>query len=103
MKLVDFRHVAKQDDLLAQQGAGDEVSHGWVVHLSRISLERNIEMRHTAPTYTPAVLCGDRRSPPAHTAAPPRTPSPSPAVHSSRGCNTAKQNLPSLRHRCVLD
>lgn len=38
MKLIDFRHVAEQDVLLAEQGAGDEVSHGRVVHLSRVAL-----------------------------------------------------------------
>lgn len=38
MKLVDFIHVAKQDVLLAEQGAGDEVSHGRVVHLCCIAL-----------------------------------------------------------------
>ncbi len=42
MKLVDFRHVAEQDVLLAEQGAGDEVSHGWVVHLCRIALQCDI-------------------------------------------------------------
>lgn len=39
MKLVDFRHVAKQHVLLAQQVAGDEVSHGRVVHLCCVALE----------------------------------------------------------------
>ena len=39
MKLIDFGHVAKQNILLAEQGAGDEVSHGGVVHLCRIALE----------------------------------------------------------------
>lgn len=38
MKLIDFRHVAEQDVLLAEQGGGDEVSHGRVVHLSRVAL-----------------------------------------------------------------
>lgn len=42
MKLIDFRHVAKQNVLLAEQVAGDEVSHGWVVHLCCIALEFNI-------------------------------------------------------------
>lgn len=42
MKLVDFRHVAKQDVLLAEQGVRDEVSHGGVVHLCCIALEFNI-------------------------------------------------------------
>lgn len=39
MKLIDFGHVAEQNILLAEQGAGDEVSHGRVVHLCRIALE----------------------------------------------------------------
>lgn len=39
MKLVDFTHVAKQHVLLAQQVAGDEVSHGRVVHLRCVALE----------------------------------------------------------------
>lgn len=39
MKLVDFRHVAKQHFLLAQQVAGDEVSHGRVVHLRCVALD----------------------------------------------------------------
>lgn len=39
MKLVDFRHVAKQHVLLAQQVAGDEVSHGRVVHLRCVALD----------------------------------------------------------------
>lgn len=42
MELVDFRHVAEQDVLLAEQGAGDEVSHGRVVHLCCVALEFNI-------------------------------------------------------------
>lgn len=42
MKLIDFRHVAKQNVLLAEQVAGDEVSHGRVVHLCCIALELNI-------------------------------------------------------------
>lgn len=42
MKLVYFRHVAKQDVLLAEQGAGDEVSQGRVVHLCSVALEINI-------------------------------------------------------------
>lgn len=39
MKLVDFRHIAKKNVFLVLQGVGDKVSHGRVVHLSRISLQ----------------------------------------------------------------
>lgn len=39
MKLVDFRHVAKQNVLLVLQAVGDEMSHGRVVHLGRIALQ----------------------------------------------------------------
>ena len=42
MKLVDFKHVAKQYVFLAEQGAGDEGSHGRVVHLCRIALGFNV-------------------------------------------------------------
>lgn len=38
MKLIDFRHVAEQDVFLVEQVAGDEVSHGGVVHLRCIAL-----------------------------------------------------------------
>lgn len=41
MKLVDFRHVSKQDVLLAEQCAGDEVSHSRIVHFCCIALEYN--------------------------------------------------------------
>lgn len=47
MKLIDFRHVAEQNVLLAEQGAGDEVSHGGVVHLSRIALTLHRQMSPT--------------------------------------------------------
>lgn len=47
MKLIDFRHVAKQNVLLIQQGVGDEVSHGRVVHLCRITLQDNIAYTHS--------------------------------------------------------
>lgn len=39
MKMVDFRHIAKKNVLLALQGVGEKVRHGRVVHLGRISLQ----------------------------------------------------------------
>lgn len=42
MKLVDLRHVAKQDVFLAEQDAGDEVSQSRVVQLCCIALQLHI-------------------------------------------------------------
>lgn len=38
MKLIDFRHIAKQNVLLVLQVAGKEVRQGRVLHLCRIAL-----------------------------------------------------------------
>lgn len=54
MKLIDFRHVAKQNVLLAEQGAGDEVSHGRVVHLCCIAL--GIKSTHALHLQIPSTF-----------------------------------------------
>lgn len=54
MKLVDFWHVPKQDVLLAVQVAGDEVSHGRVVHLCRVALDFNIAHLVKASAFSPS-------------------------------------------------
>lgn len=83
MKLVDLKHVSKQDVLLAEQGAGDEVSHGGVVHLCRVALKFNGNIRNRTKPTTCRGMDGKADPPPEHTEAPPRTLSPSPAARSS--------------------
>lgn len=101
MKLIDFRHVSKQNVLLAEQGAGHEVSHGRVVHLRRVALGFKMhlcqicrlgspfgfpvihpEIRWNKEDYGRLRTHVNGHSPPARTVAPPRTLSPSPGVHS---------------------
>lgn len=53
VKLIDFRHVAKQDVLLVEQSAGDEGSQRRVVHLRRVALEFNIMGRSCTVNNVP--------------------------------------------------
>lgn len=39
MKVVNLRHVAKKDLLFVLQRSGDEVRHGWIIHLRGVTLK----------------------------------------------------------------
>lgn len=82
MKLINFRHVPKQDVLLALQSAGYEVSHGGIVHLCCITLNRTSPNEHRDGRWS-GFSTERLDSPPARTEAPQHRPSPSPGAHSS--------------------